>query len=159
MSELDPLPAEDQECLSEQACRAGSNSRKETGRFALGTRLVGSLRFSSQADSELGERVEIGGAIRSVRVRDEILVLHRRRSYARPDERVQQETPPKRGLFREANEGTRTLDLLPTTGKSVDVQLIEITRFDDDGLAHEHWVFDALAVLQQLGAIPQRPPG
>jgi steroid delta-isomerase-like uncharacterized protein len=49
---------------------------------------------------------------------------------------------------------------MPATGKSVDVQLIDITRFADDGLAHEHWgVFDALAMMQQLGAIPQSPPG
>lgn len=48
---------------------------------------------------------------------------------------------------------------MPATGKSVDVQLIDITRFDDDGLAREHWgVFDALALMQQLGAIPQAPP-
>ena len=48
---------------------------------------------------------------------------------------------------------------MPATGKSVDVQLIDITRFGDDGLAHEHWgVFDALAMMQQLGAIPQSPP-
>ena len=44
---------------------------------------------------------------------------------------------------------------MPATGKSVDVQLIDIIRFGDDGLAHEHWgVFDALAMMQQLGAIP-----
>ena len=49
---------------------------------------------------------------------------------------------------------------MPATGKSVDVQLIDITRFGDDGLAREHWgVFDALALMQQLGAIPQTPPG
>ena len=50
---------------------------------------------------------------------------------------------------------------MPATGKSVDVQLIDITRFgDDDGLAHEHWgVFDAMAMMQQLGAIPQSPSG
>ncbi len=47
---------------------------------------------------------------------------------------------------------------LPATGKSVDVQLIDITRFGDDGLAHEHWgVFDALGMMQQLGAIPPPP--
>ncbi len=44
---------------------------------------------------------------------------------------------------------------MPATGKSVDVQLVDIIRFGDDGLAHEHWgVFDALAMMQQLGAIP-----
>jgi steroid delta-isomerase-like uncharacterized protein len=49
---------------------------------------------------------------------------------------------------------------MPATGKSVDVQLIDITRFGDDGLAREHWgVFDALALMQQLGAVPQSPPG
>ena len=48
---------------------------------------------------------------------------------------------------------------MPATGKSVDVQLIDIIRFGDDGLAHEHWgVFDALAMMQQLGAIPERSP-
>lgn len=48
---------------------------------------------------------------------------------------------------------------MPATGKSVDVQLIDIIRFGDDGLAHEHWgVFDALAMMQQLGAIPGPPP-
>lgn len=47
---------------------------------------------------------------------------------------------------------------MPATGKHVDVQLIDIIRFDDDGLAREHWgVFDALAMLQQLGAIPEQP--
>jgi len=49
---------------------------------------------------------------------------------------------------------------MPATGKSVDVQLIDITRFGDDALAREHWgVFDSLAMLQQLGAIPANPPG
>ncbi len=47
---------------------------------------------------------------------------------------------------------------MPATGKSFDVQLIDIIRFGDDGLAHEHWgVFDALAMMQQLGAIPEDP--
>jgi steroid delta-isomerase-like uncharacterized protein len=44
---------------------------------------------------------------------------------------------------------------MPATGKHVDVQLIDIIRFGDDGLAREHWgVFDALGMMQQLGAIP-----
>ena len=48
---------------------------------------------------------------------------------------------------------------VPASGKSVDVQLIDITRFDDDGLAREHWgVFDALSMMQQLGAIPAMTP-
>ena len=41
---------------------------------------------------------------------------------------------------------------MPATGKSINVQLIDIMRFGDDGLVHEHWgVFDALAMMQQLG--------
>jgi steroid delta-isomerase-like uncharacterized protein len=44
---------------------------------------------------------------------------------------------------------------MPATGKRVDVQVIDIIRFGDDGLAHEHWgVMDALGMMQQLGAIP-----
>lgn len=47
---------------------------------------------------------------------------------------------------------------MPATGRSVDVQLIDIIRFGDDGLAREHWgVFDALGMMQQLGAIPALP--
>lgn len=49
---------------------------------------------------------------------------------------------------------------MAATGRRVDVQLIDITRFGDDGLAREHWgVFDALALMQQLGALPESPPG
>jgi steroid delta-isomerase-like uncharacterized protein len=48
---------------------------------------------------------------------------------------------------------------MPATGKSVDVQLIDITRFGEDGLAREHWgVFDAMTMMQQLGALPDTPP-
>jgi steroid delta-isomerase-like uncharacterized protein len=57
--------------------------------------------------------------------------------------------------------GTHRGDFLgvPATGKHVDVQLIDIIRFGDDGLAHEHWgVFDALGMLQQLGVVPAGPP-
>src|SRR5665213_381914 len=38
---------------------------------------------------------------------------------------------------------------MPATGKSIDVQLIDIIRFGDDGLAHEHWgVVDMMAMMQ-----------
>jgi len=44
---------------------------------------------------------------------------------------------------------------IPATGKPVSVNLIDITRFGDDGLAREHWgVADLLAMMQQLGVIP-----
>jgi steroid delta-isomerase-like uncharacterized protein len=48
---------------------------------------------------------------------------------------------------------------MPATGKTIDVQLIDIIRFGDDGLAHEHWgVFDTMTMMQQLGAVPDGPP-
>ena len=48
---------------------------------------------------------------------------------------------------------------VPASGMSVDVLLIDITRFDDDGLAREHsGVFDALSLMQQLGVIPAMAP-
>lgn len=47
---------------------------------------------------------------------------------------------------------------IPATGKSAAVNLIDITRFGDDGLAREHWgVVDQLALMQQLGVIPAGP--
>ena len=48
---------------------------------------------------------------------------------------------------------------MPATGKRVDVQLIDIMRFGDDGLVREHWgVLDALAMMQQLGVMPEGSP-
>lgn len=47
---------------------------------------------------------------------------------------------------------------MPATGKSVDVQLIDVFGFGADGRVHEHWgVMDALAMMQQLGAVPAGP--
>jgi steroid delta-isomerase-like uncharacterized protein len=44
---------------------------------------------------------------------------------------------------------------IPATGKSANVDLIDITRFGNDGLAREHWgVMDQLALMQQIGVIP-----
>ena len=66
-----------------------------------------------------------------------------------------EETPglaPTRDGVKESFRG------MPATGKRVDVQLMDIDRFGDDGLAHEHWgVLDALTMLQQLGAVPEGP--
>jgi len=48
---------------------------------------------------------------------------------------------------------------MPGTGKSVDVQLIDIMRFDEDGLVAEHWgEVDVLAMMQQLGVVGVGPP-
>jgi steroid delta-isomerase-like uncharacterized protein len=48
---------------------------------------------------------------------------------------------------------------MPPTGKRFEVDEIDIVRFGEDGLGHEHWgVFDAMGMMQQLGAIPEGPP-
>ena len=48
---------------------------------------------------------------------------------------------------------------MPPTDKVIDVQLIDIIRFGDDGLAHEHWgIVDMMAMMQQLGVVPEDPP-
>lgn len=45
------------------------------------------------------------------------------------------------------------------TGTRVDVQLIDIMRFNGAGLVCEHWgVADMLSLMQQLGAVPAGPP-
>ena len=48
---------------------------------------------------------------------------------------------------------------VPSTGKRVEVELIDIMRFDDAGLVSEHWgVMDSLSLMQQLGVVPAGPP-
>ena len=48
---------------------------------------------------------------------------------------------------------------IPATGKSIDVQFVDIIRFGDDGLAREHWgVFDTMTMMQQLGVVPEGAP-
>jgi predicted ester cyclase len=57
--------------------------------------------------------------------------------------------------------GTNRGDFMgaPASGKRVDVQLVDIFRFGDDGLGHEHWgVMDQLTMMQQLGLAPSGPP-
>ena len=42
------------------------------------------------------------------------------------------------------------------TGKKVDVQLIDMFEFDGNGHARDHWgVIDMMAMMQQLGLVPQ----
>lgn len=58
--------------------------------------------------------------------------------------------------------GTNTGDFMgmPATGKSVDVQFIDIFAFGSDGLLHEHWgVMDSMGLMQQLGVVPPGPLG
>jgi steroid delta-isomerase-like uncharacterized protein len=47
---------------------------------------------------------------------------------------------------------------IPPTGKRVDVQLIDIMKFDDAGSVREHWgVVDMMSMMQQLGVTPAGP--
>jgi steroid delta-isomerase-like uncharacterized protein len=65
-----------------------------------------------------------------------------------------------RAVARVRLTGTQQGELMgiPPTGKRVDVQLIDIARFDDTGLAREHWgVMDVMSLMQQLGVIPAGP--
>jgi len=48
---------------------------------------------------------------------------------------------------------------VPPTGARVEVQLIDVMRFNDAGLVCEHWgVTDMLSLMQQLGVVPAGPP-
>ena len=48
---------------------------------------------------------------------------------------------------------------VPATGTHVDVQLVDIMRFDGAGLVCEHWgVADMLSLMQQLGVVAAGPP-
>ena len=48
---------------------------------------------------------------------------------------------------------------IPTTGKSVDFEAVDFVRFNDAGVAIEHWgVTDTLTLMQQLGVVPEGPP-
>jgi steroid delta-isomerase-like uncharacterized protein len=58
--------------------------------------------------------------------------------------------------------GTNTGEFMgmPETGKGIDAPVIEILRFGEDGLVHEHWgIMDMMTIMQQLGAVPQGLPG
>ena len=48
---------------------------------------------------------------------------------------------------------------VPPTAARVEMQLIDIMRFDGSGLVCEHWgVADMLSLMQQLGVVPTGPP-
>lgn len=57
--------------------------------------------------------------------------------------------------------GTHTGEFLgiPATGKTIAVPIADFFRIDDEGKVAEHWgVMDNLAMMQQLGVVPEEPP-
>ncbi len=97
--------------------------------------------------------------------KDGVMQFFRMYKAAFPDLRFEPEDVLSSGdkvVARARVTGTHTGEFMgmPATGKTVSVQLIDIIRFDDAGLVAEHWgVFDALAMMQQLGVVPEGPPG
>ncbi len=95
--------------------------------------------------------------------KDGVLAFFRMQRAAFPDMRMDVRTSWRAATRSSPACGTRDQPRefmgTPATGKSVDVQLVDIFRFGDDGLAHEHWgVMDQLTMMQQLGLVPAGPP-
>jgi steroid delta-isomerase-like uncharacterized protein len=66
-----------------------------------------------------------------------------------------------RAVARVTTTGTHSSDWMgiPASGKRIEVRLIDIMKFDDTGRISEHWgVMDMLAMLQQLGVVPELAP-
>ena len=117
--------------------------------------------FSAMLADDFVEHEETPGLAPT---KEGVLEFFRMYRAAFPDLRMEPQdvfTSGDRAVARVRATGTQQGEFLgmPPSGKSVDVQLIDIIRFDDDGLAREHWgVVDLMTMMQQLGAIPEGPP-
>ena len=117
--------------------------------------------FGEQLADDFVEHEEIPGLEPT---KEGVKQLFRMYRAAFPDLRLETEdvlVSGDKAVARVRATGTHQAELMgmPATGRRVDVQLIDITRFGDDGLAREHWgVMDALGMMQQLGAIPAPAP-
>jgi steroid delta-isomerase-like uncharacterized protein len=95
--------------------------------------------------------------------KDGVIAFFRMQRAAFPDMRMDVEDVVADGakvVARVRYTGTHRGEFMgmPATGKRVDVQLIDMFGFDADGRVHDHWgVMDALAMMQQLGAVPAGP--
>ena len=96
--------------------------------------------------------------------KDGVLAFFRMQQAAFPDMRMELQDLIASGdkvVARLRYTGTNRGEFMgaPPSGKSVDVQLIDIHRFGDDGLVREHWgVMDQMTMMQQLGLAPAGPP-
>jgi steroid delta-isomerase-like uncharacterized protein len=96
--------------------------------------------------------------------KDGVKAFFRMQRAAFPDMRMEVEdifANGDRAVARVRYTGTNRGEFMgtPATGKRVDVQLIDMFLFGGDGLVREHWgVIDALAMMQQLGLVPEGPP-
>lgn len=64
-------------------------------------------------------------------------------------------------VVRAAATGTHKGDFMgiAATGKRIEVEMIDIVRFEG-GKAVEHWgITDTMSLMQQLGAVPEMGPG
>ena len=117
--------------------------------------------FGDHVADDFVEHEETPGFERS---KDGVKQMFRMYRGAFPDLRMEVEDLVASGdkvVARVRATGTHRAEFMgmPATGRRVDVQLIDIIRFGEDGLAHEHWgVLDALGMMQQLGAIPAPAP-
>jgi steroid delta-isomerase-like uncharacterized protein len=95
--------------------------------------------------------------------KDGVLDLFRMLRGAFPDMNMSAEdilVSGDKAVARVRSTGTHRGDFLgiPATGKPVDIQLIDIMRFNDAGLVCEHWgVTDMMSLMQQIGAVPTGP--
>lgn len=117
--------------------------------------------FGRQVANDFVEREETPGIPPT---KDGVLLYFRMLTAAFPDMRMDVQDVIASGdkaVARVRVSGTHQGEFMgiPATGKPVSLNIIDITRFGDDGLAREHWgVTDQLAMMQQLGVIPAGPP-
>jgi steroid delta-isomerase-like uncharacterized protein len=118
--------------------------------------------FAALVAEDFVEHEEVPG---SPRTKAGVVEFFKMQRTAFPDMRMEAEDVIASGdkvVARVRFTGTHRGDFMgiPATDRTVDVQLIDIVRFDDDGLAHEHWgVLDAMAMMQQLGVVEGPPAG
>lgn len=117
--------------------------------------------FADHLGDDFIEHEEIPGLAPT---RDGVVSFFRMQMSAFPDLRMDPEDIIADGdkvVARVRLTGTQegTFQDLPPTGKRVDVQLVDIFRFGADGRVSEHWgVMDQLALMQQLGLVPEAAP-